>query len=260
MIEDARKELRGLGIRTPPATVKSVVQRIRNGESIYQISEGDLSVVAKKTANKIKALLEAGNLGFLWEVQPEIEAFHAATVEIEATADLPRYPVYPGSTETELPWNRLQRFIDEEGIIGEVTVESLEHLGIPTQESLDILDSWDGFLGKLATEYGTVADLQKIIYTHQYVRLHRLRSVSAYKAPRGLLAHVAAAFAKGWVDGNIHLRKLAWDVFAYQIWRGPEFLAAFKRSQVRSRRVERYYLRLFEEALESGESVEATNG
>ena len=74
LIEDARKQLLGLGIRTPPEKVITVVQRIRNGESIYQISESDLSVVAKRTANKIKKLLEEGYLGFLWEVQPEIEA------------------------------------------------------------------------------------------------------------------------------------------------------------------------------------------
>ena len=252
---DARTQLRGLGIRTPPDTVISVVQRILNKESIYRISEGDLAVVAKKTATKIKKLLEEGKLSFLYEVQPELEAINGARSVAEPSDDLSRF-----SAEAASLLGRLGKFSAQYYSGQDLNVELLEALGLSTQESLNILEIRDGFIAKIATVDGTTADLQTLISLLYYVYVLRLHSAREHQPNRDIILSAAQAWAKGWMDGNLVLQKLASDVFIYQIWRGPEFLAAYKRSQSRSRRVERYYLQQFEETLNPGNSEEATNG
>ena len=260
LMNDARTQLRSLGMRMPPDVVRSVAQRIRNGETIYQITEGDQAVVAKRTANKIKVLLEDGKLGFLWEVYPEVEAIREVEVIRDREPRLQYHTALVGRPEPKSLMDRMEIFHAQFGLGREINVEYLERLGIPTIEALKILELRDALQAKILSEQANLADFQRLVTLRLYVQFWQSNCESVHRPPTDVIHAAAAAGAKGWVDGDIVLEAMARDVFTYQIWRGPLHLEAFKRGQVGRRRVNRYHITQILGSMDTEDGTEDTDG
>jgi hypothetical protein len=265
-VRDARHELRTLGLRTPPEVVREAVQRLRNGESLYRLHSSKIPLIAKGTANKIKKLLDEGKLGFLFEVQPEVEAID------RAMGELPEVPSYLGiphrwEIDTSLNaevgdlahWEAIERVntkvkeLEKNCPDVEWNIESLENLGIPLEAALELLVEQTSL--NIRRLQWTVSDLQRFMELYYLVDYMEMHVQKLHRPPLEIVKLAAFARAKGEINSSLFLIQTAENMMNFQIWRGPSFLKAFNQSQIASnrsaKRLKREYEKLFRAELNS---------
>ena len=235
--EETRK-LRELGLTTLPEVVREAVQRIRNGEPLYRLHTGDIHLVAKGTATKIKDLANKGQLNFLFEVQPELEAAKSAMEAVDNDS--------PGmiSQSREAFNNTVRRHVSDLPNL-DWDIEYLESTGIPLKEALALLVEWDD-LDQRMGEWKS-SDLERYLEIYRIVYLCHQHKSKQHKAIYEVIKLAAKAWAKGEIDENSFLQATSRHMLRYQIWRGKEFIEAFKLAQVATTRAERQYKVQYEE-------------
>ena len=268
---EATIRLRALGLRTRLEVVQEAVQRIRNGESLYGLHSGEIPLMAKGTARKIKNLLDNGELGFLFEAQPALEAVRSAE-EAVAAEKLPeplhhrvdgRNSIEMVSTPAFAPFTS-ESFTDR---VNEMlsrlpwfnwNIEHLESIGIPLDEALSLLVERDTLFDR--RPHWDRSDLQRYVEIFYFAYFVHKQTWIAHKAPYAFIKLSAAAWAKGLVDQNPFLLATSEHILSYQVWRGPKFLEAFNRAQIATHRAARYLKARYEKLIVNISIHQLTDG
>ena len=256
LISDASTRLRELGFRTPLEVVREAVQRLQNGESLYRLHSGEIPLVAKGTARKIKEFLDEGKLGFLFEIQPDLEAVRSVVNAVDADGTL--------ESEYSLEMSRFQRrdtsfaayYQAFQERIGEIlsgeqrfdwNIEQLEAVGIPLDEALSLLVEHDILLTR-RLEW-TRSDLRRYLEISYIATCSELHADKIHKAPYDFIELAAAAWARGMADRSPFLLTTSLNIISYQVWRGPRFLEAFSQAQVATHRAAKRLKKQYEETI-----------
>ena len=216
--------LRDLKIRLSVDEVTQIVQRLRNGESIYQITNPDGSH-AKDTVRKIRGLLETGQLDFVVDTQ------HEQTVAQAAVAEAKEIGGDHWSSDAAAPGG-LERTIQT--VLADLPevewdVGALRAGGLETEQALSLMLQHDE-LEQRKAEWKP-ADLRKYVEDHLLVD-YLLRYQDRLQKPPVWAAKLAAqAKAEGMVDNNRVLREIGDNVIRYQVWHGGPYREAFEQAQ-----------------------------
>ena len=229
--QEATTKLRALGIRMPVETVREAVQRLRNGESIYKLHSGDVHLVARATARKIKKRLDEGKLGFLFEVQPELEAINTA---MERSQEF-QHPIHePLDWTTAESMSAKVRELGKDCPDVDWNIESLERLGFPLEEALGLLVEHASL--EIRRVHWNLSDLQRFMELHYLVDYWAMHAQKFHRPPTEIINLAASAKAKGEIDTNPFLMQTAENMMDFQIWRGARFLEAFNQAQIANNR------------------------
>ena len=76
-----------------------------------------------------------------------------------------------------------------------------------------------------------MVDFVRYVELHHYVSWRAQDLNRTHTAPHEIISLAARSYAKGDVDNNEYLRSVGRDIMRFQVWRGPEFLAAFNKVQ-----------------------------
>ena len=253
--EQAKTRLRKLGLTTPPDLVLEVARRLQNGEGLNSVSRG---LVAKGTVIKIKGFLNQGELNFLLEVDPGLEAATEAIRDLGAIGLGPEIPSSgtPGGLQT-----LEARSVDLMSRLPTVEwdVEALEDCGFLTEKALDLLVERDALVGKWRERSWNTPLLQRFLELHYLVDFTRRRSRKKYPVPYEYIELAAREVARGDVDQNLMRRELGFAILRYQIWRpGPfvkAFIAGVPASHRAARRVKEQLLQEIRAINEMGRTV-----
>jgi hypothetical protein len=217
--------LRDLKIRLSVDEVTQIVQRLRNGESIYQITNPDGSH-AKDTVRKIRVLLETGQLDFVVDTQHEQTVAQAAVAEAKEIGGdhWSSDAAAPGGLErtirtvlTELP--------DIEWEVG-----PLRDYGLDTDQALSLMLQHDE-LEQRRDEWKS-SDLRKYVEHHLLVDFMRRHQDRIHRPPLVFAQLAAEAKAAGIVDNNRALRQIGENIIRYQVWHGGPYRIAFERAKI----------------------------
>ena len=233
-LQEATTKLRALGITIPVEIVREAVQRLRNGESIYKLHSlrsGNVHLVARATARKIKKLLDEGKLGFLFEVQPELEAITSAT---RVAAEGPTRPMPPYDLATPDGFEARRKALLNDLPDVDWDIESLERIGIPLEEALDLLIEHDDIEARQA--YWTRYNMLRFLELHLLVSFCGEQAKKTNRAPYEFIEVAAFTGAKGEIDYNPFLVLLSKNILKYQVWRGHRFLESFQQAQFANNR------------------------
>ncbi|MDA1129645.1 MAG: hypothetical protein O2913_13265 [Chloroflexi bacterium] len=240
-ISEATNKLRALGVRTPVEVVGEAVQRLRNGESIYRLHSGVAHLVARATARKIKKLLDEGKLGFLFEVQPELETADTAIGKSQEFRFLfPSAPL-PDGTMADATVRELREYCPDV----DWNIESLERLGLPLEEALGLLVE-HASLQSGKTQWN-LSDRRRFLEIHFFVDYWAMHAWKKHSPPHEIIKLAASAMAKGETDNNPFLMQTAENMMSFQIWRGARFLEAFNQAQIANNRSARRLKREYDE-------------
>lgn len=266
LLRDAQNRLRDLGLRIPPEVVREAIQRLGNGESLYQLHSGENPLVAKATARKVRDLLNANQLGFLIEIQPELENARSAMEAVEAesgrepsqgTPELASraksasrielmpggssFNIYPGVFQKET-----EKFL-QSMVYFDWNIEHLESIGIPLDEALSLLREHDILLTRCprwdSADDMRFAEISGIAFFCQE------QTERKHGAPYDFIKMSAVAWAKGVADNNPFLLATGLNILSYQVWRGPQFREAFDQAQVATHRAARRLKKKYEELI-----------
>jgi len=247
---DAAEKLRELGLTTSPEVVREAVQRIKNGESLYGLYMGEIRLMAKATAVKVKNLLDAGKLDFLLDMGAELEEVTAATEEVTAATEEvkalmeaadPEHP--PMMSRKDLSRLAREQFNDNvrwrlsELPDNEWDIECLESIGIPLQKALNLLIEKGHLFQRVGEWLGP--DLKRYMAIYRIVLLCQQQETKVHKAPYPYIELAAEAWANGEIDGNSLLQTTSLNILRFQAWRGSDFFEAFQRAQVATNRAAR---------------------
>ena len=216
--------LRDLKIRLSVDEVAQIVQRLGNGESVYQITNPD-GAHAKDTVRKIRVLLEDGQLDFVVDAQHEQTVTQAAiTKGKEIGGDhWSSDAAAPGGLERTIQ-TVLADLPEVEWDVG-----ALRAGGLETEQALSLMLQHDE-LEQRKAEWKP-ADLRKYVEDHLLVD-YLLRYRDRLQKPPMWAAKLAAqAKAEGMVDNNRVLREIGDNVIRYQVWHGGPYREAFEQAQ-----------------------------
>ena len=221
--EQVKTRLRKLGLTTPPDLVLEVARRLQNGEGLNSVSRG---LVAKGTVIKIRGFLNQGELDFLLEIQPGLEAATEAIRDLSAIGlgpAIPRSGIPGGLQSLEA------RSVDLMSRLPPVEwdVEAVEDCGFLTEKALDLLAERDALVGKWRERSWSTPLLQRFLELHYLVDFMRRQSAKKYGAPGKYIELAAREVARGDVDQNQMRRELGFAILRYQIWRPGPFVKAF---------------------------------
>ena len=221
--EQTKTRLRKLGLTTPAHLVLEVARRLQNGEGLNSVSRG---LVAKGTVIKIKGLLNQGELDFLLEIQPGLEAANEAIRDLGAIG---LGPAIPRSGTPGGPQSLEARSADLMSRLPPVEwdVEALEGCGFSTEKALGLLVERDALVGKWGERSWSAPLLQRFLELHYLVDFMRRQSAKKYGAPYEYIELAAREVARGDVDQNQMRRELGFAILRYQIWRPGPFVKAF---------------------------------
>jgi hypothetical protein len=204
LMQDDRKRLRGLGLRTSPEVIREAEQRIRNGESVYKLHTGDPPLLAKATARKIKGLLDGNKLGFLFDDQ---QSRAASASLIESTPGGGSFSLYPGVFQAKAEaFNFHQMHFDWH-------IEQLEKVGIATDEALRLLVEHDCLWASWPRWDPT--DLRRFTELSSIAFFSELESQKEKCAPYEYIQHAASAWARGLLEHNPFLLGTGLHLLSY---------------------------------------------
>ena len=221
--EQTKTRLRKLGLTTPPDLVLEVARRLQNGEGLNSVSRG---LVAKGTVIKIKGFLNQGELDFLLEIQPGLEAAN------EAIRDLGAIGLGPATPRPGIPGGLQSLEARSADLMSrlptvEWDVEALEDCGFSKEKALDLLVERDALVGKWRERSWSAPLMQRFLELHYLVDFTRRRARKKYRAPYEYIELAAREVARGDVDQNQMRRELGFAILRYQIWRPGPFVKAF---------------------------------
>ena len=227
--------LRALKVRLSVDEVTQIVQRLRNGESVYQITSPDGSH-AKDTVRKIRVLLDDGQLNFLVDALYEQDIARAAITEgKEIGGDhWSSDAAEPGGLERNIQ-SVLAGLPEVEWDVG-----TLKACGFETEQALSLLLQHDELEQRRAGWKSS--DLRKYAEYHLLVDFMRRHQDRTHRPPLAFAQLAAEAKAAGIVDNNHALRQIGENVIRYEVWHGSPYRSAFERAQIvttRSARVQK---------------------
>ena len=217
--------LRALKIRLSVDEVAQIVQRLVNGETVYQIGKPDTGGHAKATVGKINALRLAGQLHFLVDAPYEQTVAQAAITEGKGIGGdhWSSDAAAPGGLERTIQ-TVLADLPEVEWDVG-----ALRAGGLETEQALSLMLQHDE-LEQRKAEWKP-ADLRKYVEDHLLVD-YLLRYRDRLQKPPVWAAKLAAqAKAEGMVDNNRVLREIGDNVIRYQVWHGGPYREAFEQAQ-----------------------------
>ena len=218
-------KLRALKIRLSVDEVAQIVQRLVNGETVYQIGKPDTGGHAKATVGKINALRLAGQLHFLVDAPYEQTVAQAAITEGKGIGGdhWSSDAAAPGGLERTIQ-TVLADLPEVEWDVG-----ALRAGGLETEQALSLMLQHDE-LEQRKAEWKP-ADLRKYVEDHLLVD-YLLRYRDRLQKPPMWAAKLAAqAKAEGMVDNNRVLREIGDNVIRYQVWHGGPYREAFEQAQ-----------------------------
>ena len=217
--------LRALKIRLSVDDVAQIVQRLVNGETVYQIGKPDTGGHAKATVGKINALRLAGQLHFLVDAPYEQTVAQAAITEGKGIGGdhWSSDAAAPGGLERTIQ-TVLADLPEVEWDVG-----ALRAGGLETEQALSLMLQHDE-LEQRKAEWKP-ADLRKYVEDHLLVD-YLLRYRDRLQKPPMWAAKLAAqAKAEGMVDNNRVLREIGDNIIRYQVWHGGSYREAFEQAQ-----------------------------
>ena len=266
LISDASSRLRKLGLRTPLEVVREAAQRLQNGESLYRLHSGEIPLVAKATARKIKELLDEGKLSFLFGIQPDVEAVRSAMEAVEAESGPEPFQSRPELVSQSKLASRIElmpggsSFNVYPGVFKEKAdtfvfnmvnfdwnIEHLESIGIPLDEALSLLVEHDILLTRWPR--WDSSDDRRFAEISGIAIFCREQTQRKQGAPYELIKMSAVAWAKGLSDNSPFLLATSVNILSYQVWRGPQFLQAFNQAQVATHRAARRLKQKYEKLI-----------
>lgn len=260
----AKDRLAQLGLRTDPATVRSVVSHLSQRKSQYALYKGTVAVVSKVTARKIKRLWEEGKLSFLLDLplaektirqvfpllaetdeqrraREESEEQENIREEIEALK-------VPGARATD--WDdpfrfarlKLVRGAEQLVLEAEWSIAGLEVAGVPQSQVLGLLLEYDALhIKRIVAEIHRSPPSEEWMMDFpgidRYMALHYLVDFQRRHpgAPFEVVSIAADLCAKGILVQNNRYISAGEDLLRYEAWRGPEYQRAYFKA------LERYY-------------------
>jgi hypothetical protein len=228
-------QLGQIGLRTRFEVVREVVQRLKNGDSLYSMYNSRF--VAKGTAVKIRKLWDAGKLNFLLDVATEMGALVEASADAALAADTPASHHIWSQIET----NR-QRILEILPQLPSITwdIEYLEKAGIVAEVALGMMIEIDElFRRDMQGERWPKADIVRFVELHYSVLFASTNAGLDNPAPIELIRFAAHSRAVGMVDDNYFMVRVGNDILRYQVWRGAKHLEAFQSAQVHTSRLAR---------------------
>ena len=228
-------KLRDLKVRLSVDEVTQIVQRLRSGESVYQITSPDGSH-AKDTVRKIRGLLDDGQLNFLVDALYEQDIARAAITEgREIGGDYwSSDAAEPGGLERNIQ-SVLAGLPEVEWDVG-----TLKACGFETEQALSLLLQHDELEQRRARWKSS--DLRKYAEYHLLVDFMRRHQNRTHRPPLAFAQLAAEAKAAGIVDNNRALRQIGENIIRYEVWHGGPYRIAFERAQIvatRSARVQK---------------------
>ena len=217
--------LRDLKVRLSVDEVTQIVQRLRNGESVYQITSPEGSH-AKDTVRKIRVLLDDGQLNFLVDALYEQDIARAAITEgKEIGGDhWSSDAAEPGGLERNIQ-SVLAGLPEVEWDVG-----TLKACGFETEQALSLLLQHDELEQRRAGWKSP--DLRKYAEYHLLVDFMRRHQDRTHRPPLPFAQLAAEAKAAGIVDNNHALRQIGENIIRYQVWHGGPYRVAFERAQI----------------------------
>ena len=216
--------LRDLKIRLSVDEVAQIVQRLVNGESVYQITNPD-GAHAKDTVRKIRVLLEDGQLDFVVDAQHEQTVAQAAITEGKEVGGghWSSDAAAPGGLERTIQ-TVLADLPDVDWSIG-----ALKECGIETGVALSLMLQHD----ELEQRKGQwkPADLRKYVEAQLLVDFLMRHQDRLHRPPIAFAQLAAEAKAAGIVDNNRALREIGENIIRYQVWHGGPYREAFEQAQ-----------------------------
>ena len=216
--------LRDLKIRLSVDEVAQIVQRLGNGESVYQITNSD-GAHAKDTVRKIRVLLEDGQLDFVVDAQHEQTVAQAAITEgKEIGGDhWSSDAAAPGGLERTIQ-TVLADLPEVEWDVG-----ALRAGGLETEQALSLMLQHD----ELEQRKGQwkPADLRKYVEAQLLVDFLMRHQDRLHRPPIAFAQLAAEAKAAGIVDNNHALRQIGENIIRYQVWHGGPYREAFEQAQ-----------------------------
>ena len=228
-------KLRDLKVRLSVDEVTQIVQRLRSGESVYQITSPEGSH-AKDTVRKIRVLLDDGQLNFLVDALYEQDIAQAAITEgKEIGGDhWSSDAAEPGGLERNIQ-TVLAGLPEVEWDVG-----TLKACGFETEQALYLLLQYDELEHRRAGWKSS--DLRKYAEYHLLVDFMRRHQDRTHRPPLVFAQLAAEAKSAGIVDNNRALREIGENIIRYEVWHGGPYRVAFERAQIvttRSARVQK---------------------
>jgi hypothetical protein len=219
-------KLRALKIRLSVDEVAQIVQRLVNGETVYQIGKPGTRGHAKATVGKINTLRLAGQLNFLVDALYEQDIARAAINEgKEIGGDhWSSDAAEPGGLERNIQ-AVLAGLPEVEWDVG-----TLKACGFETEQALSLLLQHDELEQRRAGWKSS--DLRKYAEYHLLVDFMRRHQDRTYRPPLDFARLAAEAKAAGIVDNNRSLRQIGENIIRYQVWHGGQYRAAFEQAQI----------------------------
>jgi len=219
-------KLRALKIRLSVDEVAQIVQRLVNGETVYQIGKPGTRGHAKATVGKINTLRLAGQLNFLVDALYEQDIARAAINEgKEIDGDhWSSDAAEPGGLERNIQ-AVLAGLPEVEWDVG-----TLKACGFETEQALSLLLQHDELEQRRAGWKSS--DLRKYAEYHLLVDFMRRHQDRTYRPPLDFARLAAEAKAAGIVDNNRSLRQIGENIIRYQVWHGGQYRAAFEQAQI----------------------------
>ena len=219
-------KLRALKIRLSVDEVAQIVQRLVNGETVYQIGKPGTRGHAKATVGKINTLRLAGQLNFLVDALYEQDIARAAINEgKEIGGDhWSSDAAEPGGLERNIQ-AVLAGLPEVEWDVG-----TLKACGFETEQALSLLLQHDELEQRRAGWKSS--DLRKYAEYHLLVDFMRRHQDRTYRPPLDFARLAAEAKAAGIVDNNRALRQIGENIIRYQVWHGGQYRVAFERAKI----------------------------
>ena len=267
MYSAEKKELLRLGLRVNPDIARKCVNRLKNGESAYQLYSPDSKdpIVSQRLAEKLKRMYMEGTLNFL------VEENELALEELVESGS--KYVVSSLGNMFER-FNPLEHFRDtltakldpfqitRYWIIREAedmvphtswTLKNLMSLGMTDTEALDILMDYDEMrIIRLRSEFSIQKDneepqkrIRKFPQLQRYLTLlYKVHYMGVYpEAPPNWAGLACALRLKGELGQDKHLKEAGEDILRYEVWESERNLEAYFKSLKRLKRTKQSHRR-----------------
>jgi hypothetical protein len=267
-----KKELLRLGLRVKPYIVKQCVNRLKNGESAYQLySPGAKDpIVSQRVAEKLKRMYGEGKLNFLVEenelaLNALVESGNKYVVSplgniFEHFDPLKHFRETLSAMLDPFQISRYRIIQEAEELVSHTTSWTLKHLmslGMTNTEALDTLMDYDEMrITRLSSEFEIQKDneepqkrIRKFPQLQRYLTLlYKVHYMGAYpEAPPNWAGVACALHVKGELSHANHLKEAGKDIFRYEVWGSEKNLEAYFKSLKRLRRTTQSHQKFVQE-------------